>query len=97
MAHNARDLSQAAAPRWPAGSTGCGRGSGSPCRLPITRSTASTRAATTPLGRFGTPEEVPAVVGFLASPAASYITGAVVPVGGYPALPTSLLAEEGAA
>ncbi|SFW70671.1 3-oxoacyl-ACP reductase FabG [Amycolatopsis australiensis] len=36
----------------------------------------------TPLGRTGTAEEVAAAIRFLASPAASYITGAVLPVGG---------------
>jgi NAD(P)-dependent dehydrogenase (short-subunit alcohol dehydrogenase family) len=35
-----------------------------------------------PLGRFGKPEEVARVIGFLSSPAASYVTGAQFSVGG---------------
>ncbi|UZF90606.1 SDR family NAD(P)-dependent oxidoreductase [Bosea sp. NBC_00550] len=35
-----------------------------------------------PLGRWGSPRDVAEVVGFLTSPAASYVTGAIIPVDG---------------
>jgi 3-oxoacyl-[acyl-carrier protein] reductase len=38
--------------------------------------------ATVPLGRLGTADEVAAVVAFLASEPAGYVTGALVPVDG---------------
>ena len=44
----------------------------------------SERACQIPLQRIGTADEVAAVIAFLASPSASYITGTTVPVnGGY--------------
>jgi 3-oxoacyl-[acyl-carrier protein] reductase len=39
-------------------------------------------AAAHPLGRVGTPEEVASVVGFLCSPDAAFVSGAILPVDG---------------
>jgi 3-oxoacyl-[acyl-carrier protein] reductase len=36
----------------------------------------------TPAGRAGTPDEIAAVIGFLAEADASYVNGAVIPVDG---------------
>ena len=50
-------------------------------------------AATVPLGRFGTPDDVAAACLFLASPAAGYISGASLVVDGGGQWPAFLLRD----
>lgn len=49
---------------------------------PIKKLTESGKLELNPQGRFGSPEEVAALVAFLVSPAAAYITGVTIPIDG---------------
>lgn len=55
-----------------------------PLLAPLKDTLGSGILARTPMGRFGNPKEIATVVAFFASPASSFITGAILPVdGGY--------------
>jgi 3-oxoacyl-[acyl-carrier protein] reductase len=48
----------------------------------IMRDNGAALLAATPMKRFGTPEEVASVIAFLASDAASYVTGETIQING---------------
>jgi NAD(P)-dependent dehydrogenase (short-subunit alcohol dehydrogenase family) len=60
--------------------TGAANGIGRACAEADPAADRAALAASVPLGRLSTPGECAAVVAFLASAAASYVTGAALPV-----------------